>query len=223
MNSAAELDDTNAPAGEPDSGDAPGSADDAQGRLAPDARRAVIELMRNGVVLARDKPGIYASLVRFHGPVEGHLADMYLRMLLDEPAGIAILLQQALDGSLEDGDDFTALTHTRVLSLYDTLLALVLRKHYQERQSAGDQQIFVDYDQIESKLTPFLPLTNSDRGDRRKLNGALDRMKERKLISIVRGDEVRFEITPVIRYVVNAEFLEQLLASYRTLLAEHAK
>jgi hypothetical protein len=223
VNSATEFSDTNASAIEPDQESAPGLTDDTQGRLAPEARRAVIELMRNGVVLARDKPGVYTSLVRFRGVVEGHLADMYLRMLIDEPAGIAILLQQAAEGSLEDGEDFTALTHTRVLSLYDTLLALVLRKHYQERQSAGDQQIFVDYEQIESKLTPFLPLTNSDRSDRRKLNGALERMKERKLITSVRGDDERFEITPVIRYVVNAEFLEQLLAAYRTLLDERSK
>jgi hypothetical protein len=33
----------------------------------------------------------------------------------------------------------------------------------------------------------------------------------------VRGDDERFEITPVIRYVVNADFLGRLLAEYERL------
>ncbi|MOA16066.1 hypothetical protein D3C78_1362600 [compost metagenome] len=66
-------------------------------------------------------------------------------------------------------------------------------------------------------MTPFLPLSNSTRGDRRALSGALTQMKDKRLISAVRGDDERFEITPVIRYVVNADFLGRLLAEYERL------
>ena len=36
-------------------------------------------------------------------------------------------------------------------------------------------------------------------------------------MSAVRGNDDRFEITPIIRYVVNAGFLESMLAEYTRL------
>ena len=77
----------------------------------------------------------------------------------------------------------------------------------------------IDIDHLESLLSPFLPLTNSSRIDRRNLNGALEKMKARKILSGSKDSE-RFEITPVIRYVVNADFLQEMLASYTTLAGQ---
>ncbi|MCY1355573.1 hypothetical protein D9M69_420020 [compost metagenome] len=45
-------------------------------------------------------------------------------------------------------------------------------------------------------------------------------MKDKRLISTVRGDDERFEITSVIRYVVNADFLGRLLAEYERLATD---
>ncbi len=191
-----------------------------KGRLSPELRRALVELMRSGVVLASAKPQIYELLCHHHTLIEDHLADMYLRLLIDPPAGVALLLQQQDQADLEDEEERSALISCRTLSLYDTLLLLVLRKHYQARQSVGEQQVIIDIDRIESQLAPFLPLTNSSRSDRRKLSGSITKMKERKLLSPVRGDDERLEITPVIRYVVSAEFLERMLAEYQSLVGE---
>ncbi len=191
-----------------------------KGRLAPDARRALVELMRTGVVLASAKPQVFELLCRYQPLIEDHLADMYLRLLIDQAAGIALLLQQQGKDEIEDEEEHSALISRRTLSLYDTLLLLVLRKHYQERQTAGEQQVIIDVERIEAQLTPFLPLTNSGRKEGRKLSGAITKMKERKILAAVRGDDERYEITPVIRYVVNAEFLEQLLAEYLTLVGD---
>jgi len=189
-----------------------------KGRFSPELRRALVELMRSGVVLASAKPQIYDLLCRHQALIEDHLADMYLRLLIDESAGVALLLQQQDQADFEDEEESSALISRRTLSLYDTLLLLVLRKHYQERQSTGEQQVIIDIDRIESQLAPFLPLTNSSRGESRKLSGAITKMKEKKLLSPVRGDDERLEITPVIRYVVNAEFLERMLAEYQSLV-----
>ena len=42
-------------------------------------------------------------------------------------------------------------------------------------------------------------------------------MVKRKVLSTIRGEEDRYEITPIIRYVVNASFLETMLAEYTAL------
>ncbi|WP_431066104.1 DUF4194 domain-containing protein [Methylotuvimicrobium sp.] len=193
--------------------EAGGETEADSGRLPPEARRALVGLLRHGVIMADNKRLQFEALCRYRAPVEAHLADMYLRLLLDEHAGLAILLQQEAE-ELDEDDEVSSLIVRRTLTLYDTLLLLVLRKHYQERQNAGEQRVIIDIDRVDVALRPFLPLTNSSRSDRRQLSGALKNMKDRKILAAVRGDEERFEITPVIRYVVNAAFLEQMLEEY---------
>ena len=43
---------------------------------------------------------------------------------------------------------------------------------------------------------------------------------EKKVLTGLRGEEGRYEITPIIRYVVNAEFLQSLLSEYQQLAAK---
>jgi hypothetical protein len=200
---------------------APPTVENLQGRLPQEARRALIALMRHGVVMAENKRLLFEALCRYRAGIQEHLADMNLRLLLDEKAGIAILLAQGGDDDGDEDEEGASLISRRTLSLYDTLLLLVLRKHYQEREAAGEQRVIIDTERIEIALRPFLPLTNSSRSDLRQLNGALNNMKDRRILAAVRGEDGRYEITPVIRYVVNAAFLEQMLDEY-THLAERA-
>ena len=188
-----------------------GSAAEPVGRLSNDARRCLVSLLRHGVILASQKQQLFDVLLKEQAKIKSHLADMFLRLSIDEANGVAVLLQQVDD----DNEDTVSLITRRPLSLYDTLLLLVLRKHFQERETAGEQRIYIDIDRVESRLTPFLPLTNNSRSDRRKLSSALKKLKDKRLIVSVPGDDERFELTPVIRYVVNAEFLQQLLEEYQ--------
>lgn len=119
-------------------------------------------------------------------------------------------------------DESTTLIPRRTLSLYDTLILLVLRKHYQDRESAGEQKITIDIERIESYLTPFLPITDHASLDRKKLLARVKALVSKKVLATIRGVEERYEITPIIRYVVSASFLESMLDEYM-LLAEQAE
>lgn len=204
-------------------GDAPVEppvAGDSEVGMPLEARRALVLLLRQGVVMADSKRLAFEALCRHQGLIAEHLGNMFMRMLLDMKAGIAILLQQEMAEQDEEADEASRLINKRTLSLYDTLLLLVLRKYYQERETAGEQKIIIDIERIEALMTPFLPLTYSSRSERRTLNGSLALLKDKRLISAVRGDEERFEITSVIRYVVNADFLERLLKEYERLAGD---
>ena len=187
--------------------------------LEPAARKAVVRLMRQGVLTAKKNPSVFATLCKYQLPVQAHLADMYLKMTLDIPEGIVLLQEQSEEELYAEGDEPVSLISRRTLTLYDTLLLLVLRKYFQERESSGEQQVVIDIEQLESLLTPFLPLSNSSRQDRRTLNGALEKLKDRKIITFSKDDE-RFEITSVIRYVVNADFLKDMLDRYISLVEQ---
>lgn len=198
----------------------PPSVETSEVGMPLEARRALVLLLRQGVVMADSKRLAFEALCRHEVLIAEHLGNMFMRMLLDMKAGIAILLQQEAEEQDEEADEASRLINKRTLSLYDTLLLLVLRKHYQERETAGEQKIIIDIERIETLMTPFLPLTYSSRSERRTLNGSLTLFKEKRLISAVRGDDERFEITPVIRYVVNADFLERLLKEYERLAGD---
>lgn len=187
------------------------------GRLQPEARRALVSLLKHGVILAGRKGRLFETICRYQSEVRSHLADIYLKLMLDERAGVVFVAQ--IDEADSD-EEITSLITRRTLSLYDTLLLLVLRKYYQDRENAGEQRIIIDLERIESNLSPFLPLTNSAKLDRKKLIIALNKMIEKRLLSKVRGSNDRLEITPVIRYVVNAQFLEKMLKEYQQLASE---
>ncbi|MFC6685753.1 DUF4194 domain-containing protein [Marinobacter koreensis] len=151
--------------------------------LPHEARRVLVYLMRQGAVIGTQKPGVFATLCRYESQIRRHLAEVYLRLVLDEKAGVAFV---GLNETETDEDDnpidgeSVSLISKRTLSLYDTLLLLVLRRHYQERESAGEQKIAVDLERLESYLTPFLPLTNHAKADRKKLNGAVQKLIQKK-------------------------------------------
>ncbi len=211
-----------------------------------DARRVLVHLMRQGLIIAAQNQKLFDTVRRYESFVRRHLSEVYLRLVLDARAGVAFVashesrsalapeprpdpalasahpsahpLEQHQDIDFED--DFVTLIVRRPLTLYDTLLLLVLRKHYQERESAGEQKITIDIEGLESYLTPFLPLTEHSSLDRKKLIARVKEMVRRKILSTIRGSEERYEITPIIRYVVDAEFLETMINEYKRLAAE---
>lgn len=191
--------------------------------LPDEARRAIVYLLKNSVVLNSQKANIFSTLCRYQTEIRHHLAQMYLILILDERMGVAFVQtsnQESEDDETEN-EEIASLITRRTLTLHDTLLLLVLRKHYQERENTGEQKIMIDLERIETVLSPFMPLTDHASLDRKRLLGRITEMIKRKLLTQVRGSENRYEITPLIRYVVNADFLQSLLDEY-LMLAEQA-
>lgn len=193
-----------------------------------DARRVLVHLMRQGSVIASQRPKLFEQLCRYELAIRKHLSEVYLQLVLDQKSGVAFVASTTSEhsGKIEDGeledevtetDESATLIPTRTLSLFDTLILLVLRKHYQERESAGEQKITIDIERLESYLTPFLPITDHASKDRKKLLIRVKEMVKRKVLSTIRGEDDRYEVTPIIRYVVNAGFLENMLAEYTAL------
>lgn len=169
--------------------------DVANATLLPhEARRALVYLLRQGSVLARQKSEIFELVCRYQGPLRDHLGNMYLRLVIDERYGVAFIANAHNDDD-NDGESVRLIIR-RTLTLYDTLLILILRKYFQDRETQGEHKIVIDIETIEAGLSPFLPLTNSTRSDRKQLGASLKRMIEKRILGVVRGSEERFEISP---------------------------
>lgn len=213
-------------------GDCSALEDQASGSEMPhEARRVLVHLMRQGSIMASQKPKLFEQLCRYELAIRKHLSEVYLQLVLDQKLGVALVASttseyggtsedDGLDEVLLDSDESATLIPKRTLSLFDTLILLVLRKHYQDRESAGEQKITIDIERLESYLIPFLPITDHASKDRKKLLARVKEMVKRKILSTIRGEEDRYEVTPIIRYVVSASFLETMLVEYTALAQE---
>ena len=179
--------------------------------LPAELRRALVYLLKNSIVLHADNPQLFSSLCHYQQQIRDYLRQIYIYLVLDEIEGVAFIAREPTEEN-----DVSSLIAPRSLSVLDTLLLLILRKHYQERQTAGEQKVMIDIERIEAQLTPFTALVQHASKDRRRLVSSLKNFVERKLLLSVSSGE-RYEITPIIRYVVNAQFLETMLAEYRQL------
>ncbi|MEC9358757.1 MAG: DUF4194 domain-containing protein [Sinimarinibacterium flocculans] len=201
-------------------GELPAPADEtsnSKGELPPAARRALTELLSRGALTSTGRAAAYEAIRLNRARIEAILNDLNLELILDATTGIAAI--RAAESP--DGDEGAhPLLRKRPLSLYDTLLALVLRRHYRDRENAGDAKIVIDVTGIQAALGPFLPLTKSDALERKQLNGALDRFREWAIVAPVRGVDDQFEISPIIRIVINLEWLDQVLAEYEQMAAK---
>ena len=204
-----------------------------------DARRALIYLSQQGVVLHSSKPQLFDNIVRHQASMRRHLSEIYCSLIIDEHSGVAFVARadfvaenheqlaglDKFDNDIEQAElgdeDITSMIQKRTLTVYDTLLLLNLRKYYQERQNLGETEIIIDIEKLESLMSPFLPLTDHGSKDKKKLSARLEHFaKNHKLVTLKRGNVERYEITPMIRYVVNASLLQAMLNEYIALLGE---
>ena len=209
-----------------------------------DARRALVYLSQQGVVLASQKPQLFNNIVRHQSRIRRHLSELYCSLIIDEHSGVAFVARSDFTADnhehiagLEDleseseqqelaDEDVSSLIQKRTLTVYDTLLLLTLRKYYQERQILGETEIIIDIEKLESLMSPFLPLTDHGSKDKKKLSNRLDHFtKQHKLLIAKRAtkhdsSQERYEITPMIRYVVNASLLQAMLNEYKALVGE---
>lgn len=213
-----------------------------------DASRVLVHIMRHGVIFHAQKPNLYNSLCQYQSMIQRHLSEVYLTLVLDERQGIAFIARSDTETASSSQDTFDSActsepkdllanelidsnddehTHSliskRTLTLYDTLILLMLRKYYQERETSGEQKIIIDIERLYSLLTPFLPLTDHTSRDLKKLSARLKELSRRHLLSSIRGTDDRYEITPLIRYVVSADFLESMLDEYLRLAQDTTK
>lgn len=193
------------------------------------AKKTLVYLMRQGVILQSQKPQVFANVLQYQEMIIRHLSEVYLSLIIDERQGVLFVArsdyqetqdeQNNADDEMSDEEDISSLISRRTVSIYDSLLLLILRKYYQERENAGEQQIVIDVDKLEGLFLPFSPLTNYETKERNKLINKLKSFaKSYKILQSIRNSDERFEITPMIRYVVNADFLNAMLSEYEALL-----
>ena len=182
-----------------------------------EAKRALVQLLRGPVVTHDAHRQQWSAILAHRTEIERRLADVFLDLVLDEDDGIAFTRPQPAPDDPKLAPPQVLRTET--LTFMDTLVVLALR--YQLLVATPGQRVIVEYDDIVADMDPYRGrYTTDDAGFRRRINASWEKMKKYSLVSAA-DSPGRFEVSPVLRQLFDADEVALVEAEYRRLLEIH--
>ena len=194
-------------------------------------RNIIVDLLKTGSVQFELDSLQYKLLRKKENEdfIRSYLRNINIELVVDPDIGLAYIKNLNREDEIADAEDETQLDpeseafvedkfliNKSVLTPFNSILILILRKYYQERFSQGESSIVIDIDYIKNALLPYMNISVSDRKDQQKLNGALRDLCEYHLLKrLPSEDNDRFLILPLIRFVVDLNKLNELLEEFR--------
>lgn len=183
---------------------------------------ALQKLLSKGVLLLKQFPEEYNRLMVEQAKIRQVLDTMGLGVEINSDYGMAVLMRNAdLEEDISDGEGpedeegGSALVRASRLTLLQSLVLLVLREYWREREQAGDQTIIIDIETIKDRLKPYWPGLNSEARSDRRMNGAIKKMSDHGILMNVRGKESQKEISPAVVIALGKDEFPKLLEEYR--------
>lgn len=179
-----------------------------------EAKRAIVQLLRGPVVTHEAHRQQWSTILAHRTEIERRLADVFLDLVLDIDDGIAFTRPQPAPDDPKLAPPQVLRTET--LTFMDTLVILVLRHELLVAQP-GDR-VIVDYDDVVASMDPYRGrYTTDDAGFRKRINASWEKMKKYSLVSPA-DTPGRFEVSPVLRQLFDADEVALVEAEYRRLL-----
>lgn len=179
------------------------------GKLAVETRRALCKLL-SGPFLDADHPS-WPALLRDEDAVRSRLSDVFLELVIDRERKVAFS-RQADTGEIET----PVLLRSQALSFIDSVLLLHLR-HVLVEAEGQDQRAVVATADISEQLSLY---ASPEGGDSvlatKRIDAAIDKMREAGVLRVLKGPEKRYEVSPVLRLLFTADDVEALGKLYRT-------
>lgn len=178
------------------------------GTLLEGSRRALLEVLKGPYLTGSQQPKIWASLVADEVSIRSRLHDLFLELVIDRTDEFAFVRKI----ETQEIDAPSALRSER-LAFIDTTMLLVLRQLLLAGQ--GERRVIIDKDEVFERLDIY-------RGDSdestfaRNLNAAWGRMQNKLRILHPAGDD-RYEISPVVKFLVDEDEVAALTAEFQRL------
>ncbi|AOD16383.1 DUF4194 domain-containing protein [Xanthomonas fragariae] len=182
------------------------------GRLAPDARRVLCQLLSGPSVDVQRHSTLWPALLRHEAAVRSSLADLFLELVLDREAGVAFT-RQAETGELEA----PVLLRSSPLTFIDSVLLLHLRQQLTEADARGVRAVVEDAALSEALAVYEKNLSTDRAGFMRRVGNAIQKMKDNHVLTRLRGDDNRYELSPTLELLFSAEAVSALAQVYRQL------
>lgn len=189
--------------------------------IGSDARGALLELLKYGLLEEAAKPNLYRLLRLHRDALDAALALFDLALRVDEVRGLAFVV--VASGFEGDEDEWShPLVRRQRLTLEQSLLVAILRQQFVAHEveagvgAAGAQVALED---LLPHLQAYLGDLRSDALERKRLLALLEQLKGHGIVSDVDQQE-RVTIRPIIAHIANPENLTGLLQALREAAGE---
>ena len=177
-----------------------------------DALPSLVIALMKGVLWRGDDERQWQQLVTLQARVRDHVGVIGLQLEIDEGEGYALLRQRQLD----EGEELPRLIPRRPLSFPVSLLLVLLRKKLAEADGGGTEtRVVLRRDEIVELLRQFLHDTTNEARLVDQIAGYINKVKDLGFLRALRGRDGEYEVVRLLKTFVDAQKLEELLATYR--------
>lgn len=180
------------------------------GTLPFKTRQVLVHLLR-GPYLRRDRSRhLWTELVASEAVLRSRLNDLFLDLAIDDETGIAFCRRPDTFESKAP-----SLLHTVRLKFLDSVLLLMLRSRLMRTAETGDRTV-VAHAEIVEYLRDYDRTADRDvRLFDAHVGGVVKRLKDRKILLPLSGEELRYEVSPVLQLLFDATDVAALTEEYR--------
>lgn len=186
---------------------------DDTGELHDPSRRALLRLLKGPYLSGSKQSKLWAALLADEGAIRSRLHDLFLDLVIDRDDEFAFVRKVQTDEL-----DVPTPLRNESLSFLETALLLTLRQIL--LASSGERRVIVGRDDVYEQLKVYRD------GDasvfERNFNSAWGKMENRYRVLHAAGDD-RVEISPVVKFLINADRVRELTDVYRGLTAKEQR
>ncbi|TSI19743.1 DUF4194 domain-containing protein [Brevibacterium aurantiacum] len=183
------------------------------GTLGERTRRVLLELLKGPYVSGAQSPQLWSALVADESIVRSRLHDLFLELVIDKLDEFAFTRKV-----VSEEIDVPAAVRSERLTFLDTAMLLVLRQLL--LAAPGERRVIVDREEVYERLAIYR--TGDESTFQRNLNGAWSRMSNRLRVLHKAGEE-RFEISPMVKFLIDEDQVRELIDVYERIASGEAK
>ncbi|MEE3452377.1 DUF4194 domain-containing protein [Dialister sp.] len=155
----------------------------------------------SGIVMKNGNAEIWNTIMSKQYLIDEYMAKIGLSLVIDEDGGYAFLKQN-------DGDELPHLVKRQPLSFRMSLFLVLLRNEINEYDSAtGEGNLVVREEDMVRRMKPYFPEVTDEVKFTNSIDRCISKALEMKILMPVKDNEEEFEVQPILRRLVDAEWL----------------
>ena len=163
---------------------------------------ALIQLLQ-GLVVKGSHPEIWNTLTTHRYRIGEYMEKIGLSLEIDTEGGYAFLKQQ-------DSEELPHLVRKQPLTFKMSLFLALLRNEINEFDGAnGDSMLVVKEEEMVQKMKPYFPETSDEVKFINSIKTCFSKAMDMKIVMPVKDNELAFEVQPILRRFVDAEWLSE--------------
>ena len=155
----------------------------------------------SGVVMKSGNAEIWNTIMSRQYLIDEYMAKIGLSLVIDEDGGYAFLKQN-------DGNELPHLVKRQPLSFRMSLFLVLLRNEINEYDNAtGEGNLVVREEDMVRRMKPYFPEVTDEVKFTNSIDRCISKALEMKILMPVKDNEEEFVVQPILRRLVDAEWL----------------